>query len=102
MDSATCWTHDLRDGCESALSTPILCITDLRTHFYTRDGVVKAVDGVSLSVDRGETLGIVGESGCGKSVTALSIMRLVPVTAGRIVAGSIRFDGQQLLTLEPE
>jgi peptide/nickel transport system ATP-binding protein len=83
------------------LSEPILVVSDLRTHFYTRDGVVKAVDGVSLSLDRGETLGVVGESGCGKSVTALSVMRLVPPTSGRIVAGSIRFEGQELLALEP-
>ena len=82
-------------------SPPVLAVSDLRTHFHTRDGVVKAVDGVSLSLDRGETLGVVGESGCGKSVTALSIMRLVPAASGRIVAGSIRFDGKELLTLEP-
>ena len=75
----------------------MLTVTDLRTHFHTRDGVVRAVDGVSLSLARGETLGVVGESGCGKSVTALSIMRLVPPAAGRIVAGSIRFDGTELL-----
>ena len=59
------------------MSTPVLAVDDLRTYFYSRDGVVKAVDGVSFSLDRGETLGVVGESGCGKSVTALSIMRLV-------------------------
>ena len=80
-------------------SAPVLAVSDLRTHFHTRDGVVKAVDGVSLSLDRGETLGVVGESGCGKSVTALSIMRLVPPASGRIVAGSIRFDGEELLAL---
>ncbi len=91
--SATRATH--------VMSTPVLAVDDLRTYFYTRDGVVKAVDGVSLSLDRGETLGVVGESGCGKSVTALSIMRLVPAASGRIVAGSIRFDGKELLTLEP-
>ncbi len=83
------------------LSAPVLSVSDLRTYFYTRDGVVKAVDGVSLSLDRGETLGVVGESGCGKSVTALSVMRLVPAASGRIVAGSIRFDDKELLTLEP-
>jgi peptide/nickel transport system ATP-binding protein len=83
------------------LSDPILAVTDLRTHFFTRDGVVKAVDGVSLTLDRGETLGVVGESGCGKSVTALSIMRLVPQSSGRIVSGSVRFDGQELLALPP-
>ena len=81
------------------MRAPVLAVSDLRTHFFTRDGVVKAVDGVSLSLDRGETLGIVGESGCGKSVTALSIMRLVPPSAGRIVSGSVRFDGQELLAL---
>src|SRR6187401_1041109 len=79
----------------------VLSISDLRTHFHTRDGVVKAVDGVSLALERGETLGVVGESGCGKSVTALSIMRLVPPAAGRIVAGSIRVDDTELLTLKP-
>ena len=80
---------------------PVLTVTDLQTHFHTRDGVVRAVDGVSLSLERGETLGVVGESGCGKSVTALSIMRLVPPAAGRIVGGSIRFDGTDLLALSP-
>jgi peptide/nickel transport system ATP-binding protein len=83
------------------MSAPVLVVTDLRTHFFTRDGVVKAVDGISLSLDRGETLGVVGESGCGKSVTALSIMRLVPQSSGRIVSGSIRFDGTELLALPP-
>jgi peptide/nickel transport system ATP-binding protein len=83
------------------MSAPVLVVTDLRTHFFTRDGVVKAVDGISLSLDRGETLGVVGESGCGKSVTALSIMRLVPQSSGRIVSGSIRFEGKELLTLSP-
>jgi ABC-type dipeptide/oligopeptide/nickel transport system ATPase component len=86
-------------GCDDM--SAILSISELRTHFYTRDGVVKAVDGVSLSLERGETLGIVGESGCGKSVTALSVMRLVPSASGRIVAGSILFDGTELLALDP-
>ena len=81
-------------------SAPVLAVSGLRTHFYTRDGVVKAVDGLSLSLGRGETLGVVGESGCGKSVTALSVMRLVPAPSGRIVAGSIRFDDSELLTLD--
>jgi peptide/nickel transport system ATP-binding protein len=80
---------------------PVLAVTGLCTHFHTRDGVVRAVDGVSLALERGETLGVVGESGCGKSVTALSIMRLVPAAAGRIVAGSIRFDDTELLSLPP-
>jgi peptide/nickel transport system ATP-binding protein len=78
---------------------PLLAIEDLKTHFFTRDGVVRAVDGVSYSVNAGETLAVVGESGCGKSVTALSILRLVPSPPGRIVGGAIRFEGRDLLTL---
>jgi peptide/nickel transport system ATP-binding protein len=81
------------------VSAPLLAIDDLRTHFFTRDGVVRAVDGVSFSVGTGETLAVVGESGCGKSVTALSILRLVPSPPGRIVGGAIRFDGTDLLGL---
>src|SRR5437660_6225703 len=77
----------------------ILDIADLRTWFFTRDGVVRAVDGVSFHVFPGETLAIVGESGCGKSVTALSILRLVPAPPGRIVSGAIRFAGRDLLAL---
>jgi peptide/nickel transport system ATP-binding protein len=77
----------------------LLRVDDLRTHFFTLDGVTRAVDGVSLSIEPGETLGIVGESGCGKSVTALSILRLLPPKLGRIVSGSIRFDGRDLLAL---
>ncbi len=76
----------------------MLDIQGLKTYFYTEDGVVKAVDGVDLYVRRGETLGIVGESGCGKSVTSLSVMRLIS-PPGRIVAGKIIFDGVNLLTL---
>src|SRR6266436_897069 len=78
---------------------PILEVADLRTWFFTRDGVVRAVDGVSFHVIPGETLAIVGESGCGKSVTALSILRLMPSPPGRIVSGSIRFAGRDLLGL---
>src|SRR5689334_9252719 len=77
----------------------ILDIADLRTWFFTRDGVVRAVDGVSFHVFPGETLAIVGESGCGKSVTSLSILRLVPSPPGRIVSGAIRFAGRDLLAL---
>jgi oligopeptide transport system ATP-binding protein len=73
-------------------------VDDLRTFFKTRAGEVHAVDGVSFSVERGKTLGIVGESGCGKSVTALSIMGLLP-PSGRIVSGSIRFEGRELTTM---
>jgi peptide/nickel transport system ATP-binding protein len=78
---------------------PILEIQDLKTYFFSRDGVAKAVDGVSYSIQRGETLGVVGESGCGKSVTALSILRLVPDPPGKIVGGTIKFNGTDLLTL---
>jgi peptide/nickel transport system ATP-binding protein len=81
------------------LSAPLLAIDDLKTHFFTRDGVVRAVDGVSFDVGAGETLAVVGESGCGKSVTALSILRLVPAPPGRIVGGAIRFEGSDLLQL---
>jgi peptide/nickel transport system ATP-binding protein len=81
------------------VSAPLLAIDDLRTHFFTRDGVVRAVDGVSFGVGAGETLAVVGESGCGKSVTALSILRLVPSPPGRIVGGAIRFEGTDLLTV---
>jgi len=77
----------------------LLEVADLKTHFFTLDGVVRAVDGVSFSLARGETLGIVGESGCGKSVTALSILRLIAPETGRVVGGSIKFDGQELTTL---
>src|ERR1700737_454307 len=77
----------------------ILDIADLKTWFFTRDGVVRAVDGVSFHVMPGETLAIVGESGCGKSVTALSVLRLVPSPPGRIVSGAIRLAGRDLLGL---
>jgi oligopeptide/dipeptide ABC transporter ATP-binding protein len=83
----------------AAASGTILEIDNLRTHFFTADGVVRAVDGVSYSLKSGETLGVVGESGCGKSVTALSILRLVADPPGRIVGGSIRFEGTDLLEL---
>jgi peptide/nickel transport system ATP-binding protein len=83
----------------AATVEPILDISDLRTWFFTRDGVVRAVDGVSFHVIPGETLAIVGESGCGKSVTALSILRLIPSPPGRIVSGEIRFAGRDLLGL---
>ncbi len=78
---------------------PVLDIIHLKTRFRTQYGNVTAVDGVSLSVNRGETLGIVGESGCGKTVLALSIMRLVPSPPGKIVSGKILYGGMDLLTL---
>ena len=82
---------------------PLLEVDGLTTYFFTRDGVVRAVDGVSFSVYPGETLAIVGESGCGKSVTSLSILRLIASPPGRIVSGRMVFAGRDLLTLtEPE
>ncbi|MBM3651015.1 MAG: ABC transporter ATP-binding protein, partial [Alphaproteobacteria bacterium] len=81
----------------------VLQIEELQTHFFTPAGVVRAVDGVSYALKSGETLGVVGESGCGKSVSALSILRLVANPPGRIVGGAIRFEGRNLLELpEPE
>src|SRR5271170_4331305 len=82
-----------------SVAGPLLDIADLKTWFFTRDGVVRAVSGVSFYVLPGETLAIVGESGCGKSVTALSILRLIPSPPGRIVSGTIRFAGRDLLGL---
>ena len=75
---------------------PLLSIRDLQTWFFTDAGVVKAVDGVSYDIPRGRTLGVVGESGCGKSVTALSILRLIPEPPGRVVGGQILFGGEDL------
>ena len=75
----------------------MLEIRGLKVHFNTEDGVLRAVDGVDLGIDAGETLGVVGESGCGKSVTALTIMRLLPMPPGRIVAGEIRWQGHDLV-----
>src|SRR6266481_9964479 len=77
----------------------LLSVRDLRTYFETEDGTVKAVDGVSFELKQGETLGIVGESGSGKSVANLSIMRLIPSPPGKIVSGSIMFDGRDVLKL---
>jgi peptide/nickel transport system ATP-binding protein len=79
---------------------PVLSIRDLQTYFFTVDGITRAVDGVSLDVFPGETLGIVGESGCGKSVTALSVMRLLPPRLARTVGGSVMFEGRNLLDLD--
>ena len=75
----------------------LLEIKNLKTHFYTDSGVARAVDGMDLTIFKGEALGVIGESGCGKSVTALSVMQLVAAPAGRIVAGEILFEGQDLL-----
>jgi peptide/nickel transport system ATP-binding protein len=81
------------------MTEPLLDVRDLRTHFRTPAGVVRAVDGVSFHINAGETLGVVGESGCGKSVTSLSIMRLVPTPPGRH-GGEVRFQGRDLLALD--
>jgi peptide/nickel transport system ATP-binding protein len=81
---------------------PVLDVNALKTYFFTRSGAVKAVDGVSFALARGETLAIVGESGCGKSVTALSLMRLIPDPPGRIVGGSISLDGVDVLALDDD
>jgi len=78
---------------------PLLVVDGLQTWFFTRDGILRAVDGLSYQLNPGETLGIVGESGCGKSVGVLSILGLVPMPPGRIVAGSIRFRGRELVDL---
>jgi oligopeptide transport system ATP-binding protein len=75
----------------------LLQVKNLKTHFYTDAGVVKAVDGVDLEIHKGETLGVVGESGSGKSITAMSIMRLIPVPPGKIVSGEIIFNGKDLV-----
>lgn len=79
------------------MAANLLEVNNLKTYFYTRGGVVKAVDGVSFAMQPGETLGVVGESGCGKSVTALSVMRLVADPPGKIVAGEINFEGENIL-----
>ena len=81
---------------------PLLEVRDLRTQFFTQDGVVKAVNGVSFTLNEGEALGLVGESGCGKSVSALSLMRLIPQPPGRIVSGEVWFDGRNLLKLKED
>jgi oligopeptide transport system ATP-binding protein len=80
----------------------LLEVTNLTTHFTTRDGVVRAVDGVSFSLDKGQTLAIVGESGSGKSVTALSLMRLIPEPPGKIAAGEVLLNGDSVLAMNEE
>lgn len=81
-------------------SAPLLQVNDLHTQFLSREGIARAVDGVTLHVDQGEVLGLVGESGCGKSVTSLSILGLVPSPPGRIVRGQVLFRGQDLLQMQ--
>lgn len=84
------------------MTEKLLEITDLQTHFFSDSGVVKAVDGVTIHVNKGETVGVVGESGCGKSVTSLSTMRLLKDTPGKVVGGKITFKGQNLLDLSEQ
>ena len=86
----------------STTKRPLLEVRNLKTWFYTPDGIVKAVNGVSYTLNEGEALGLVGESGCGKSVSAMSLMRLIPTPPGRIVEGEVLFDGQDLLKLNDE
>ena len=78
----------------------LLEVKDLKTSFYTFEGVVKAVDGITYEVNAGETLGLVGESGCGKSVSALSLMRLIPDPPGKITDGEILFEGEDILKID--
>ena len=85
---------------KSELDDVLLKVEGLTTHFFTEEGVVKSVDGVTFDVRRGEVLGLVGESGSGKSVTALSLLRLIPTPPGRIVDGAITFNGRDLLALD--
>ncbi|MBI1884899.1 MAG: ABC transporter ATP-binding protein [Chloroflexi bacterium] len=84
------------------MAEPLLRVKDLKTYFYTEEGIVKAVDGVSYDVQPGEILGLVGESGCGKTVSALSILRLIPNPPGKVVSGEVLFEGEDLLKLDDE
>jgi oligopeptide/dipeptide ABC transporter ATP-binding protein len=84
------------------LAEPLLQVEDLKTYFYTEEGVVKAVDGVTYDVKPGEIMGLVGESGCGKTVSALSILRLIPMPPGKIVGGSVHFEGTDLVGMSED
>jgi oligopeptide/dipeptide ABC transporter ATP-binding protein len=97
--STTQETTTPADGGQPADAGLLLEVQDLRTHFHVMDGVVRAVDGVSFGVGRGRTLGVVGESGCGKSVTAMTVMRLLDIPPARIASGRILFEGRDLLAL---
>ncbi len=94
-------TNDKKNVKEQYVPKKLLEVRNLKTYFFTEEGVVKAVNDVSFSVDKGETIGIVGESGCGKSVTSLSIMGLVPNPPGKILEGEIWFKGENLLKKTP-
>src|SRR3972149_5660167 len=95
-------SRDSNGAVSTATNEPLLQIRGLKTYFYTDRGVARAVDGVNLTIPPPSTLGLVGESGCGKSVTALSILRLIQSPPGRIVEGSIRLEGRELLSLSKE
>lgn len=84
---------------QQSINSPLLRVSNLQTRFHTQDGVVHAVNGISYSLNSGEILGVVGESGCGKSVHALSIMRLIQIPPGEIADGEIWFEGRDLLKL---
>jgi peptide/nickel transport system ATP-binding protein len=84
------------------MAEPLLDIRGLKTHFKTDDGMVRAVDGVDIAIDRGETVGVVGESGCGKTVTAMTVMKLIQMPPGKIVAGSVLWQGRDLVPLPPD
>jgi peptide/nickel transport system ATP-binding protein len=86
----------------ASASQPLLDIRGLKTHFKTDDGMMRSVDGVDIRIGRGETVCVVGESGCGKTVTALSVLKLIPMPPGKIVAGEIRFDGRDLVPLDAD
>ena len=94
------WTPDVSsEGARSVSEAPLLDISGLKVHFKTDDGMVRAVDGVDISVNRGETVSIVGESGCGKTVTAMTVLKLIAMPPGRIMAGEILFEGRDLVPM---
>src|SRR6188474_2198910 len=98
--ACACLPHQAKDSVMHDVDTEtVLAVRNLQTYFFTQRGVGKAVDGVSFNLRRGETLGLVGESGCGKSITSLSIVGLHPRPAARIVGGHILFDGVDLTRL---
>src|SRR3990170_3949553 len=84
------------------MAAPLLQVKDLKTYFFTDDGVVKAVVSVSYEVEAGEIVGLVGESGCGKTVSALSLLRLIPNPPGKIIGGEVLFEGEDLIKADEE
>jgi oligopeptide transport system ATP-binding protein len=96
------WQPRAQEGAAVRAAEPLLQVRDLRTEFVTQDGVVHAVNGISYSLREGEALGLVGESGCGKSVSALTLMRLIPTPPGRIAGGEVLFQGRDLLKLKED